>query len=205
VLADVPGRDGTALSASAIRQRNLADADHLVVLHAIWSAETTGGRHDRYRELVMAALPPGYRQDLSPQARWLFRALYAAELAGLDPVEVIGSAIASRDLGGVRDIASVLDVRIRPHVHPLLPQPQGPWTGRVPDLPDPGRRVYLAQIAALMDDRTQRLGQHAALTSPAWAVKALGPVPAAPTARRDWEHKAASIAAYRGDVQLRPP
>ena len=154
-------------------------------------------RHDRYRDLVMAALPPGHRQPLSHQARWLFRTLHAAELAGLDPAEVIGSAIAARDLAGARDIAAVLDARIRPRVHPLLPQPQGPWAGRVPRLPDSGRHAYLTQIAVLMDDRTRRLGQHTAETAPAWAITALGPVPADPAARRDWEQKAASIAAYR--------
>ena len=146
---------------------------------------------------MLAALPPGHRQPLSHQARWLFRTLHAAELAGLDPAEVIRTAIASRDLAGARDIAAVLDARIRPRVHPLLPQPQGSWAERVPRLPDPGRQAYLAQIAAMMDDRTQRLGQHAAQTSPAWAVTALGPVPADPAARRAWEHKAAAIAAYR--------
>jgi hypothetical protein len=197
ILADVLGRDGAELSASAIRQRNLANADHLGILHAIWTAETSGARHDRYRELVTAAQPPGHPQPLSHQARWLFRTLHAAELAGLDPAEVISSAIASRDLAGARDIAAVLDARIRPRVHPLLPQPQARWAGRVPDLPDPGRHAYLTQIAALMDDRAQRLGQHAAQIGPAWAITALGPVPADPPARDDWEHKAASIAAYR--------
>jgi hypothetical protein len=49
----------------------------------------------------------------------------------------------------------------------------------------------------MMDDRIQRLGQHAAQTSPAWAVTTLGPVPAGPAARRAWEHKAAPIAGYR--------
>jgi hypothetical protein len=49
----------------------------------------------------------------------------------------------------------------------------------------------------MMDYRTRRLGQHTAQTAPAWAINALGPVPAAPPARRDWEHKAAAIAAYR--------
>jgi len=72
-----------------------------------------------------------------------------------------------------------------------------PWAGRVPDLPDPGRRAYLTQIAAMMDDRTRRLGQHAAQTKPGWAVTALGPVPAGPATRRDWEHNASAIAAYR--------
>jgi len=100
VLADVLSRDGAELSASAIRQRNLSNADYLGILHAIWTAETAAARHDRYRDLVMAALPPGRRQPLSHQARWLFRTL-DAELAGLDPAEVIATAIASRDLAGL--------------------------------------------------------------------------------------------------------
>jgi hypothetical protein len=70
-------------------------------------------------------------------------------------------AISSRDLARALDIADVLDARI----NPLLPQPQGPWTRRVPELPDPGRRAYLAQIAAMMDDCTRRLDQHTAWTS----------------------------------------
>ena len=48
-----------------------------------------------------------------------------------------------------------------------------------------------------MDDRTRRLGQHTAQTAPAWAITALGQVPADPAARQDWVRKAASIAAYR--------
>ena len=48
-----------------------------------------------------------------------------------------------------------------------------------------------------MDDRTRRLGQHAARTASAWGITALGPVPADPAARRDWERQAAPIAAYR--------
>ena len=49
----------------------------------------------------------------------------------------------------------------------------------------------------MMDDRKERLGQHAAQTAPTWAVNALGPVPADPDARREWETKASSIGAYR--------
>ena len=197
VLTDVLDRDGAEMSASATRQRNLANADHLAILNAIWTAETRDARNDRYRDLVMAALPPSYRHDLSPQARWLFRTLHAAELAGLNPGEVIRSAIACRDLAGARDIASVLDARIRQRVYPLLPQPQGLWASQVPPLADRERQAYLAQIAAMMDDRTQRLGQHTVQTTPTWAITALGPLPGNPATRREWERKAASIAAYR--------
>ena len=51
---------------------------------------------------------------------------------------------ANDDLAGARDIASVIDARIRQRVYPLVPQPQGPWASRVPLLPDPGRQAYLA-------------------------------------------------------------
>ena len=197
VIADVLDRDGSELSASATRQQNLANADHLAILHAIWTAETRTARDDKYQDLVMAALPPGHRHELSPQARWLYRTLRAAELAGLDPAEVTRTAIAFRDLAGARDLASVLDARIRPRVYPLLPQRQGPWTSRIPQLTDPGRQTYAAEIAAMMDDRTQRLGQHAAQHPPPWATKALGSVPADPAVRHEWETKASAVAAYR--------
>jgi hypothetical protein len=146
---------------------------------------------------VIAALPPGYRHEFSHQARWLYRTLRSAELAGLDPAEAARSAIESRDLAGARDIASVIDARIRQRVYPLLPQPQGPWSEHAPELPDPDRQAYLAEIAAMMDARKQRLGEHAAETAPAWAVKALGPVPDDPAGRQERERKAASIGAYR--------
>ena len=197
ILADVLSRDGAEQSASTIRQRNLAGADHLATLHAIWAAETQAAHHDRYRDLITAALPPAHRQPLSHQARWLYRTLHAAELAGLDPADLIRTAITSRALAGARDIAAVLDARIRPCIDSLLPQPQGPWTSRAPELPDPDRHAYMAQIAVLMDDRTRRLGLHIAQTSPAWAIIALGPVPADPAARRHWADKAAPAAAYR--------
>jgi hypothetical protein len=197
VLADVLDRDGAELPATETKQRNLANADHLGILHAIWTAETTAARNNRYRDLVLAALPPGHQQDLSSGARWLFLTLHNAELAGLDPADVLHTAVASRDLAGARDIAAVLHARIRPRVHPILPQPQGPWTSRIPRLPDPARQAYLAEIAAQMDDRIRRLGQHTASTAPGWAVNALGPVPADPAAGRAWQTKAAWIAAYR--------
>ena len=197
VLADVLGRDSAELSASETRRRNLANADHLGILNAIWTAETRDARDARYRQLVMAALPPGYRQELSPKAKWLFRTLRAAELAGLDPGEVTRIAISSQDLAGARDIASVIDARIRERVYSMLPQPQRPWASRVPHLLDPDRQAYLAEIAAMMDDRKQRLGQHVVQANPAWAITALGPIPADSAARCNWETKAASIAAYR--------
>ena len=197
VLADVLARDGSELSASETWNRNLANTDHLGRLSAIWTAETRDAQDDRYRDLVLAALPSQFRPGLSHQAKWLFRTLRAAELAGLDPGEVARSAIESRDLVGARDIASVVDARIRQRIYPLLPQPQRPWSERVPVLVDPERQAYLNEIASMMDNRKQRLGQFTAEHPPPWAVTAVGPVPADPAPRREWQKNASSIAAYR--------
>ena len=154
VLVGVLDRDGQQLSATQTRNQALADADHLALLHAIWAAETTPAREQRYRDLLMDALPPGYRRPPGHQTRWLWRTLRAAELAGLDPAQVLADAIAERDLAGSRDIAAVIDARIRHRTGALVPLPPRPWSQQVPSLADPERRAYVAQIAAA-DGRPQ--------------------------------------------------
>ena len=69
VLAGVLDRDGQQQSATRARNQALADVDHLAILHAIWTAETTPARDQRYRDLLMNALPPGYRREPGHQAR----------------------------------------------------------------------------------------------------------------------------------------
>ena len=197
VLAGVLDRDGQQHSATQTRNQALADADHLAILHAIWTAETTPARDQRYRDLLMNSLPPGYRREPGHQAKWLWRTLRAAELAGLDPAGVLADAIAERDLAGSRDIAAVLDARIRHRLGTLVPLPPRPWSAQVPALADPERRAYVAEIAALMDARKDRIGEHAADHPPPWAIAALGPVPAHPLDRLDWQKRAAAIGAWR--------
>ena len=126
VLAGVLDRDGQQLSATQTRQQALSDADHLAVLHAIWTAETAPARQQRYRDLLLAALPPEHRRGTSHQARWLWRTLRGAELAGLDAGQVLADAIAERDLAGARDVPTVLDARIRYRLGSLVPLPAGP-------------------------------------------------------------------------------
>ena len=48
-----------------------------------------------------------------------------------------------------------------------------------------------------MDARKDRIGEHAAEHELSWAVAALGPVPAHPLDRLDWQKRAASIGAWR--------
>jgi len=197
VLANVLDRDGQQRSASQIRNQALSDADHLALLHAIWAAETTPARHRRYQDLLMATLPPGYRTEPGHQARWLWRTLHAAELAGLDPGRVLAEAVSERDLARARDVPAVIDARLRYRLGTPVPLPAAPWSAQVPQIADPGRRAYIGQIAALMDARKDRIGEYAAEHTPPWAVTALGPVPAHPLDRLDWQRRAASIGAWR--------
>ncbi len=120
-----------------------------------------------------------------------------AELVGLDPAQVLTGAIAERDLAGARDIAAVIDARIRNRLGALIPLPAGPWSAQVPAIADPERRAFAAEIARLMDARKDRIGEHAAEHPQPWATGALGPVPGHPLDRLDWQKRAASIGAWR--------
>jgi hypothetical protein len=96
----------------------------------------------------------------------VWRTLHGAELAGLDPAQVLVDAIGERDLAGARDIPAVIDARIRNRTGSLVPLPAGPWSARVPAIADPERRAYVTQVAELMDARKERLGEHAADSAP---------------------------------------
>ena len=196
VLADVLVRDGAELSALETQEQSFSSADNLAILHAQWQAETSAARSENWRELMMRTLPEAYRGELGHQTRWLWRTLRSAELAGLDPEEVLTTAITGRDLAGARDVASVIDARIRQRVDGMVPLPQPRWSQRVP-LVRPGHQQYVADLAEAMDERKERIGEHAAEHQPQWATRALGPVPSEPLDRLVWQRKAASIGAYR--------
>ena len=190
-------RDGQELSASRTRQQALTDADHLALLHAIWTDQTASAREQRYRDLLMSALAPEHRREPGHQARWLWRTLRAVELADLDLGQVLAAAIGERDPAGARDLVAVIDARLRYRIRAVVPAPAGPWSAQVPAIADLERRAYLTEIAGLMDARKDRIGEHAAEYAPSWAVDALGPVPADPPDRADWQKRAASIGAWR--------
>jgi hypothetical protein len=202
IPADIlAGSKNAPVSATEARARSLSDADHLATLNAIWHGETAKWHADRCRQLVRAELPPPYQNDdlTTPQATWLWRTLRAAEAAGLDIRELTSQAIVARSLSGARDIAAVLDSRLRKLVDPLVPQPPKSWSQRVPAVPDPDpdQHRYLTDLAAAMDARKDRLGEHLAEYPPPWALRTLGPVPGHPLDRLAWQHRAADVGAYR--------
>jgi len=198
VLADVLARDGSQQSATSTRRQALADADHLAALNAIWQGETSELTTRRYRDCVAAALPAGRdpAELDTPHATWLWRTLRAAEAAGYDATDVVRRAVGARSLAGARNLAAVLDARIRHNLGPATPGPLRSSSEQVPACGGEKQR-YLTQIAAAMDDRKTRIGEFTAEHSPAWAVAALGPVPAHPLDRLAWEQRAAHAGAYR--------
>jgi hypothetical protein len=196
VLADVLERDGAELSALEGQERSFSGSDNLAILHAQWYSETSAAQDERYHELTMRTLPEGHRGDLGHQAKWLWLTLRTAELAGLDPEEVLTTAIGERDLAGARDVASVVDARIKRRVAGMVPMPQPPWSERVPQV-RPEHQAYVQELAQAMDARKERIGEHAVEHEPEWATRALGPVPDELLSRLAWQRKAASIGAHR--------
>ncbi len=197
VLASVMERDGAELSAAEYRDRELSEADHLGKLHAMWLDTTWRSHATRYQRMLDATLPEEYHGDPSPQIRWLFRTLRSAELAGMDAEAVLREAVASSSLAGSRDVASVVDARVRRMVGSAVPQPVVPWAEQVPEIPDPRMQQFGHDLASAMDDRRERIGEHAAEAALSWATGALGPVPEDPVERLDWERRAGAIGAYR--------
>ena len=198
VLAEVLERDGTEYSALETRQRNLADADHLAKLHAIWQGETRQPVTARYERELREQLPDYLRDaKLTGTSTWLYRGLRDAEAAGLSSKDVLARAIQSGSLADVRDVGAVLDARVRQQTQGLVPQPPKPWSERVPEDEHQERHEYLVQLGKAMDDRQQRLGEFTAQAPPSWAERALGPVPDDPDERQSWQERASAVAGYR--------
>jgi hypothetical protein len=101
--------------------------------------------------------------------------------------------VQSRDLAGSRDVAAVLYKRVEERAGGLTPLPAGTWLSEVPE----DATEYVRNLARLQDGREVRLGQHAAVAQPEWAVSALGPVPDDPEGRARWEDGAGRLCAYR--------
>jgi hypothetical protein len=197
ILAPVVRRDETDMSATETREQALSDADHLGTLHAIWMEQCRAEAYARYARAVGEHADPADAIEILKDTDRLWRTVRSAEMAGLDGGQVMRSAIAGRPFSGARSHAAVLDSRIREMTGQLPPKIRNSWAESLPAFTDPDLGRFMAEIAAAMDDRQRRLGEHAAREAPLWATQALGQVPGEPEARAEWEHKAGQLAAYR--------
>jgi hypothetical protein len=199
VLADVLRRDGAVLSATETLRTELSNADHLGVLGPIWYDLTRRAQATRFTAALRDALPEPLADDAlaDPACSWLWRSLRQAETVGLAAADVLREAVVARSLADARDIARVLDSRVRRMIAHVPLADRGKWASRVPAMDDPEIAQFMSELALAMDGRTQRIGEHAIETQQAWAVQALGQVPADQARRAEWQERAARIGAYR--------
>ena len=199
VMASSLQRDGSALSALETLRKEISDADHLGILGAIWHDLARHEQDGRFERTLRDNLPSVLADEAMHDAArtWLWRSLREAEAAGLDGAEVLKEAIAYRTLAGAHDPARVIDARVRRRLKFAMPQPQRPWSQRVPQTSDPEMNHFMGELATAMDARQQRIGEHIAETAPLWATQALGEVPADPAMRADWMQRAGVLGAYR--------
>lgn len=207
VLADVLQRDGTALSATETLRKELSAADHLGALGSIWYDQVRRVQATRFERALGENLTARQASAALADAActWLWRSLRETEAAGMDAGEVLQAAVGSRPLDGARDVARVIDSRVRRMLKHTAPQARPPWSQQVPEMDDPDLRRFMTQLAAAMDDRTRRIGEHAAQTSFLWATQALGEPPQDPVMRLEWERRAAKLGAYRELYGYRAP
>ena len=127
----------------------------------------------------------------------LGRILRRVELAGHDPHQALASAISERDLDGSRQLTNVIHTRIVDGYRDRLDPAGHSYQQWLPAATRPDTRAYLEEIAQAADTRRDELGAQLVSAPPAWALEALGPVPAGPAARRDWRTRAGIVAAHR--------
>jgi AAA domain/TrwC relaxase len=196
ILAPVVRRDDAELSATETRDQALSDADHFGALHAIWMDQCRAEAYGRYAQAVRDHAEPADAAEILKDTDHLWRTIHAAELAGFDGAHVIRAAITGRPFTGARSHSAVLDAGIRTMTGEP-PKTWDSWTARLPRFADPELGQYMAKVAAAMDDRQRRIGQHAAQERPLWATQALGQVPADRHQRAGWEARAGQLGAYR--------
>ncbi len=196
VLADAMEREDAELAASDYWRRELVNADHLGILGARWSDLADRADRERHERMVLAAIPGEFHDQVREAMTWISRSLTTAELAGLDPDEVVQAAT-SRSLEGLEHAGKGLQARLARMTDALVPLPERTFGERVPEVEDPEIQEYVRDLAEAQDDRRERLGESAAERAEPWAVEALGPVPEDPVDRLDWEQRAGWVKSYR--------
>ena len=199
VLAGVLERSEHELSATETRAQEFSNEDHLGQLGVRWLEFVKEETTSRFSQALLDLLPADLAADALADraATWLWRSLRQAELSGLDAAALLAEAVNQQDMSGVRDVARVIDARVRRMLDGTEPIITRPWAERACQLADPEVSAYWRRIGEAMDARTVRLGEHTARTAPLWATRGLGPVPEEAAARQDWERRAAAVAAYR--------
>lgn len=131
------------ISLRVILRAELSNADHLGVLDPIWYDLTRRAQATRFTVSLREDLPGPLAEDAlaDPACTWLWRSLRRTEATGLNAADVLRQAIRARSLGDARDIARVLDSRVRRMLQHRPPAVQGSSAERVPAIGGPGHRA----------------------------------------------------------------
>ena len=116
------------MSATEYQRKSLVRADHLGVLHASWADQERAADRERDRGSPGGAAGAVAR-PAPPAGLWLYRTLWAAELAsGWTPARCTQQR-SGRTLDGARDVASVMDARMRAMADAACPAAAEPVDG----------------------------------------------------------------------------
>ena len=203
VLADVLDRDDDSAAALRIEEDSATLArsartagDRMADAASLLSPGRIASVLDRLAVDGTLTADQRHRLAADPATSQLGTLLRQAELAGRDGEAALAAAVTDRPLDGAESIAAVLHSRLAARLGPLVPGGDR-FTDRIPAVPDPTWRRYLERLAENADRRARELGTRTAEELPRWAREALGPVPARPVERLDWEERAGRVAAYR--------
>jgi conjugative relaxase-like TrwC/TraI family protein len=195
--------DDPQLSALQATAESAAEADRLrtpAELLADGIALATAGRTATWLDELTDAgvLTAEQRSALAVEdgAGTLDNLLRRVELAGHDPRRVLTEAIQRRSLHDARQISNVIQNRIKQggRFDPL----GDTYTDRLPQVDDPKWSVYLANLAAAADTRTNELGERVVAELPQWAIEAFDWPPTDPGPEREkWIRRAGTVAAHR--------
>jgi hypothetical protein len=183
--------DESAAEAESIR----ATAERLAVVADVAVAERTSTWLDELTATGELTFAERRRLAAEDGAHKLAPALRRVELAGGDARAALTASVTERSLHGAQQISNVLFHRLTDgRTFDPVGTTFGDWT---PATNDPELADHLAALSGAADARRGQLGAHLAAEPPAWALGALGPVPAEPAERADWVGRAGAVAAHR--------
>lgn len=202
-LAAVLQRTAAQQAATRVLTEGRAQAASLQTIGGLFDIASAEQARERHHAMLAARLEPGVVERAESEAGYgrLLRTLRETDLTGHHLPTVLVEALSGRGLGDADSVSDVLRWRVRWHAEHRDPErhvdPRD-WTTLLPAQEDGPVGEYVHALAERATARQEQLGREVADQPPAWAVEALGVVPAPATDERaDWERRAGVAAAYR--------
>jgi conjugative relaxase-like TrwC/TraI family protein len=202
VLEQVLVRTGAELSAHETIHAEQEKIGSIAQLAAEYDTIARAARHQRWTALAQAAFPDTDPAHVAQSDSWpaLVAAWRRAEAAGLDLDTALPRLAANLPATG--DPLTVLRDRVHrwsDTAAPTAPATAALIAGLIPaaqHVTDPEIRHALDERAALIEQRAEALLARALGNGERW-MTLLGPPPADPAQRLQWERAAVTVAAYR--------